>query len=275
MEKTNGITWSIRSSARHAFCAWISWFFQCSWSIIYPDNNGSYPFSCFSCWGGQHVHTGSCFGSFIPMPACRVFSMFAALAVLLDFLLQVTAFVALIVFDFLRAEDNRIDCFPCIKTSGSNAELEKGNSQQKPGLLVRYMKEIHAPILNIWGVKLLVVCAFGTFTLASIGYFNNVTEYLRIGPPLYFVVKDYNYSSELRQTNQLCLISQCDSNSLLNEISRASLVPESSYIAKPAASWLDDYLVWLSPEALGCCRKFTNASYCPPDDQLWTELGVQ
>ncbi|KAL8514331.1 hypothetical protein ACS0TY_013446 [Phlomoides rotata] len=229
-------------------------------------------------------------GSFIPMPACRVFSMFAALAVLLDFLLQVTAFVALIVFDFLRAEDNRVDCFPCIKVSGSNAELEKGSNQQKPGLLARYMKEIHAPILNIWGVKLLVICAFGAFTLASIalcsriepgleqqivlprdsylqGYFNNVTEYLRIGPPLYFVVKNYNYSSESRHTNQLCSISKCDSNSLLNEIARASLVPESSYIAKPAASWLDDYLVWLSPEAFGCCRKFTNGSYCPPDDQ--------
>lgn len=50
----------------------------------------------------------------------------AALAVLLDFLLQVTAFVALIVFDFLRAEDNRVDCFPCIRVSGSNSELEKG-----------------------------------------------------------------------------------------------------------------------------------------------------
>lgn len=50
----------------------------------------------------------------------------AALAVLLDFLLQVTAFVALIVFDFLRAEDNRVDCFPCIKVSGSSSEMEKG-----------------------------------------------------------------------------------------------------------------------------------------------------
>jgi len=37
------------------------------------------------------------------------------LAVLLDFLLQVTAFVALIVLDSLRAEDKRVDCFPCIK----------------------------------------------------------------------------------------------------------------------------------------------------------------
>ncbi|KAI9201267.1 hypothetical protein LWI28_020944 [Acer negundo] len=229
-------------------------------------------------------------GSFIPMPACRVFSMFAALAVLLDFLLQVTAFVALIVFDFLRAEDKRVDCFPCIKTSSSYADSDKGMGQRKPGLLARYMKEVHAPILSLWGVKIIVISVFVAYALASIalstriepgleqkivlpqdsylqGYFNNVSEHLRIGPPLYFVVKNYNYSSESRHTNQLCSISQCDSNSLLNEISRASLTPKSSYIAKPAASWLDDLLIWISPEAFACCRKFTNGSYCPPDDQ--------
>ncbi|PQQ11388.1 Niemann-Pick C1 protein-like [Prunus yedoensis var. nudiflora] len=228
-------------------------------------------------------------GSFIPMPACRVFSMFAALAVLLDFLLQVTAFVALIVFDFRRTEDKRVDCFPCMKIS-SYTNSDKGIDQRKPGLLTRYMKEIHAPILSLWGVKIAVICVFVAFALASIalctriqpgleqkivlprdsylqGYFNNVSEYLRIGPPLYFVVKNYNYSSESRHTNQLCSISQCDSDSLLNEIARASLTPESSYIAKPAASWLDDFLVWISPEAFGCCRKFTNGAYCPPDDQ--------
>lgn len=52
------------------------------------------------------------------------------------------------------------------------------------------------------------------------------------------------------------------------QIARASLTPELSYIAKPAASWLDDFLVWVSPEAFGCCRKFTNGNYCPPDDQV-------
>ncbi|KAK9928380.1 hypothetical protein M0R45_025517 [Rubus argutus] len=227
-------------------------------------------------------------GGFIPMPACRVFSMFAALAVLLDFLLQVTAFVALIVFDFRRTEDKRVDCFPCMQLSSYDSD--KGIEQRKPGLLARYMKEIHAPILSIWAVKIAVICTFVAFALASIalctriqpgleqkivlpqdsylqGYFNNISEYLRIGPPLYFVVKNYNYSSESRDTNQLCSISQCDSDSLLNQIARASLIPESSYIAKPAASWLDDFLVWISPEAFGCCRKFTNATYCPPDDQ--------
>ncbi|XP_029130444.1 NPC intracellular cholesterol transporter 1, partial [Cajanus cajan] len=226
-------------------------------------------------------------GSFISMPAIRVFSMFAALAVLLDFLLQVTAFVALIVLDSLRAEDKRVDCFPCIKV---RANPDIGIGQRKPGLLARYMKEVHAPILSIWGVKIVVIAIFVGFALASIalstriepgleqeivlprdsylqGYFNNVSEYLRIGPPLYFVVKNYNYSSESTQTNQLCSISRCNSDSLLNEIARAALVPDTSYIAKPAASWLDDFLVWVSPEAFGCCRKFTNGSYCPPDDQ--------
>ncbi|CAL5321544.1 unnamed protein product [Camellia sinensis] len=213
-------------------------------------------------------------GSFISMPACRVFSMFAALAVLLDFLLQVTAFVALIVFDILRAEDNRVDCFPCLKVPSSSVESVEGN-RRSPGLLARYMEEVHARVLSLWGVKVVVIAVFTAFALASIalctriepgleqqialprdsylqGYFNDVSEYLRIGPPLYFVVKDYNYSSESRHTNQ---------------ISRASLMPESTHIAKPAASWLDDFLVWMSPEAFGCCRKFVDGSYCPPDDQ--------
>lgn len=228
-------------------------------------------------------------GSFVSMPACRVFSMFAALAVLLDFFLQVTAFVALIIFDIRRAKDSRVDCFPCIRVRNVHAQNEEGTNTSK-GLLTRYMKEVHARILGLWVVKAVVVAVFVGFSFASIalcfriepglaqqvvlprdsylqGYFNNLSEHLRVGPPLYFVVKDYNYSLESNHTNQLCSISQCNSNSLLNEISRASVTPEASYIAKPAASWLDDFLVWISPEAFGCCRKFVNGSYCPPDDQ--------
>ncbi|XP_019086605.1 PREDICTED: Niemann-Pick C1 protein-like isoform X3 [Camelina sativa] len=227
-------------------------------------------------------------GAFVPMPACRIFSMFAALAIMLDFFLQITAFVALIIFDCKRSADNRIDCFPCIKVPSSSQESVEGG--RGPGFLERYMKEVHAPVLGLWVVKVVVVAVFLAFALASIAisprletgleqkivlprdsylqdYFDSLSEYLRVGPPLYFVVKDYNYSLESKHTNQLCSISQCNSNSLLNEISRASQAPETSYIAKPAASWLDDFLVWLSPEAFGCCRKFTNSSYCPPDDQ--------
>ncbi|XP_031475621.1 uncharacterized protein LOC116247583 isoform X2 [Nymphaea colorata] len=152
------------------------------------------------------------------------------------------------------------------------------------------LAEIHAPLLNHMVVKIIILIVFIGFSFASIalcsriqpgleqqivlprdsylqGYFKAVADYLKVGPPLYFVVKNYNYSLGAQDTNKLCSISQCNSNSLLNEIAKAALTPESSYIAKPAASWLDDFLVWISPEAFGCCRKFTNGSYCPPDDQ--------
>uniref|UniRef100_A0A0E0KTZ3 SSD domain-containing protein n=1 Tax=Oryza punctata TaxID=4537 RepID=A0A0E0KTZ3_ORYPU len=76
-----------------------------------------------------------------PMPATRVFSMFAALAVLLDFLLQVSAFVALIVLDFRRAQDGRIDCVPCARVKSSVVTSDGGNHQGLP-LLARYMKAL-------------------------------------------------------------------------------------------------------------------------------------
>jgi hypothetical protein len=38
----------------------------------------------------------------------------AAVAVLLDYLLQITAFVALLTLDFRRTESGRVDCLPCI-----------------------------------------------------------------------------------------------------------------------------------------------------------------
>ena len=49
------------------------------------------------------------------MPAVRVFSLYAAVAVLFDFLLQVTVFVALLSLDSKRQENNRYDILCCIK----------------------------------------------------------------------------------------------------------------------------------------------------------------
>uniref|UniRef100_A0A0E0DH79 SSD domain-containing protein n=1 Tax=Oryza meridionalis TaxID=40149 RepID=A0A0E0DH79_9ORYZ len=211
-----------------------------------------------------------------PMPATRVFSMFAA-------------FVALIVLDFRRAQDGRIDCVPCARVKLSVVASDGGNHQGLP-LLARYMKNVHAPILGYRAVKFVVIAVFVGFSFASIAlstrlqpgleqkivlprdsylqdYFDDLATYMKVGPPLYFVIKNFNYSSASEHTNKICSINQCDSNSLLNEIAKQSLSPETSYIAKPAASWLDDFLIWMSPEAFGCCRKFVNGSYCPPDDQ--------
>ncbi|CAM6128550.1 unnamed protein product [Calypogeia fissa] len=232
-------------------------------------------------------------GIITPMPACRVFSMFAAVAVLLDFILQVTAFVALVTYDLKRTENHRVDCLPWMDVGDVffiEALPEDVERRHFGGALRRYIKNKHAPMLSIPAVKAVVVAIFAGLFIGSIalvprlspgleqqvalprdsylqGYFDNITEYLRVGPPVYFVVQDYNYSTESNHTNLLCSISRCDPNSLLNEVSRAALTPDTSFIATPAASWLDDFLVFISPDAFGCCRTFPDGTYCPPDDQ--------
>ncbi len=54
------------------------------------------------------------------------------------------------------------------------------------------------------------------------------------------------------------------------QVAEAARSPASSYIASPAASWMDDFLGWVSPEVGQCCREFPGAAgggYCPPPDQ--------
>ena len=54
------------------------------------------------------------------------------------------------------------------------------------------------------------------------------------------------------------------------QVAEAARSPASTFIASPAASWLDDFLGWVSPEVGQCCREFpSNAGggYCPPPDQ--------
>ena len=54
------------------------------------------------------------------MPAVRIFSLYAAAAVFFDFLLQITAFVALLSLDSKRQENNRLDVLCCIKEPKNN-----------------------------------------------------------------------------------------------------------------------------------------------------------
>jgi hypothetical protein len=75
---------------------------------------------------------------------------FAALAVLLDFLLQVTAFVALVTLDFRRAEGGRVDCLPCLHVAGREDDISgetrprsrlQAYMEVKPGGIVESFKQ--------------------------------------------------------------------------------------------------------------------------------------
>jgi hypothetical protein len=52
----------------------------------------------------------------------------AATAVFLDYLLQLTAFVALLTYDLKRTEAKRVDCFPCFFSTVHEEDLPGSNN---------------------------------------------------------------------------------------------------------------------------------------------------
>jgi len=52
----------------------------------------------------QSVYLSMCPGSLTDMPAVKVFSLYAAMAVLIDFLLQISCFVSILAIDARRHE---------------------------------------------------------------------------------------------------------------------------------------------------------------------------
>ncbi|PRW56197.1 Niemann-Pick C1 [Chlorella sorokiniana] len=273
-------------------------------------------------------------GGLTSMPALRNFSICAALAVLLDFLLQVTAFVALLALDTRRLEQGRFDCWPWRRARGaplydSDFEGMYGGSAGAPLLgdseadgvdeaqeeveatfghafhaeqpddsryvgvsqaLRTYMRRVHAPLLRRPAVKAAVLAVFGGIFLLSCAclprlergleqsvalprdsylqhYYDDVFASLRVGPPVMFVVQDLNVSEAAPDVSRVCSVAGCDPDSLLNQIAAASRAPWSSRLASPAASWLDDFMTWASPEIPQCCRQFANGTRCPPPDQ--------
>lgn len=86
--------------------------------------------------------------------------------------------------------------------------------------------------------------------------------FFSIGPPMYFVVKGGLNFSKTDHQNLICGGQYCNKDSLSTQVYIASKSPNSTYIARPASSWIDDYFDWSALTA--CCKYFpTNGSFCP------------
>jgi len=230
-------------------------------------------------------------GAVIDMPAVKIFSLYAAMAVLIDFLLQITAFVALMTLDCQRQERNQLDALCCFRIRPSS-ERPTG----RESLLYRFFKSIYAPwVLSEW-IRPCVMTIFVGWMCASVAmgswvtigldqqismphdsyvidYFNNLTK-IRVGAPVYFVVKDGVDYTELSSQNAVCGGAGCPEMSLIDQIYKASQQPEATTIATPASSWLDDYFSWAAPSVgnLPCCRVVVNDSseFCPANEKIKT-----
>ncbi|CAG8596163.1 11314_t:CDS:2 [Funneliformis mosseae] len=209
-------------------------------------------------------------GGIVTMPAVRNFALYAALAVWVDFSLQVTAFVAFLSLDAKRQEDDRIDCFPCVKV-GAPERIDK------EGLLQKWMRKYYAPFILNKKVRIAVIVFFISAFMFSLGlvpqielgldqriaipsdsylveYFNDLDDYFRIGPPVYFVAQGLNITTKEGQQTLCGRFSTCNQLSLANILEQERKRSQVSYIAEPTSVWIDDFLHWLNPSLEMCCR---------------------
>ncbi|GAB1295788.1 NPC1-like intracellular cholesterol transporter 1 [Apodemus speciosus] len=225
-------------------------------------------------------------GALTPMPAVRTFALTSGLAIIFDFLLQMTAFVALLSLDSKRQEASRLDVLCCI----SSRKLPP--PEPKEGLLLGFFRKIYAPFLLhrfvrpvvlllflvLFGANLYLMCNISVgldqeLALPKdsylIDYFLFLNRYFEVGPPVYFITTSgYNFSSEAGM-DAICSSAGCQSFSLTQKIQYASEYPNQSYVAIAASSWVDDFIDWLTPSS-SCCRLYTSGpqkdEFCPSTD---------
>ncbi|KAG7199591.1 hypothetical protein KM043_014196 [Ampulex compressa] len=219
-------------------------------------------------------------GAFSSMPAVNTFALYASLSILINFVLQITAFISLLSLDCRRSEDNRLDVFCCIASERAGAIVK-----QTPGLVYTIFKKFYTPFLMLKPVRIAVLLIFLValithllvLTNIDIGldqklsmpedsyvlkYFTYMEELLSMGPPVYFVVTaGLNYSTKEVQ-NAICGGQGCNTDSLYTQIYSAAKQPSISYLSKSASSWIDDYIDWSTMKE--CCKYFpSNDSFCP------------
>ncbi|KAL1645603.1 niemann-Pick type C-related protein 1 [Didymella pomorum] len=220
--------------------------------------------------------TAFALGCAVGMPAVRNFAAYAAGAVFINAILQVTMFIAVLALNQQRVETNRADCFPFLRVSKADPGYLNGAGAGEEGALQRFIRKTYAPAILGKKTKVVILAIFfGIFTAGValfpavelgldqriampsdsylIPYFTDVYEYLDVGPPVYFIHKEFNVT-ERKPQKELCgRFSTCDQGSLANIIEAERKRPEVSYLAAPAASWLDDFFLWLNPENEKCC----------------------
>ncbi|KAK7470894.1 niemann-Pick type C-related protein 1 [Stygiomarasmius scandens] len=235
--------------------------------------------------------TAFALGALVPMPAVRNFALYAAGSVFLNAVLQVTVFVSAMLIDLKRVEANRVDCFPCIRLPTRIALMDAPPSGSGVGRIARFIRRHYAPLLLKPAVKAVVLLIFSGIFVASVimmqyielgldqrlalpsesylvDYFNKMDEYLNVGPPVYFVMREADVQHRPDQRAVCGRFTTCEEFSAANILEAERQRAQVSYISEPSASWIDDFFMWLNPLQDQCCRvrKRDPSQFCGPRD---------
>ncbi|PIG79178.1 patched sphingolipid transporter (Ncr1) [Aspergillus arachidicola] len=219
-------------------------------------------------------------GAFVGMPAVKNFAVYAAGAVFINAVLQITMFISVLALNQRRVESLRADCFPCITVRKAHSGMSEDrvfDDQDGESFLQKIIRKVYATFLLNRKVKAVVVIVFlGLFTAGLalipevalgldqrialpsdsylIQYFDDLNNYFGSGPPVYFVTRNVNVTARSHQ-QQLCgRFTTCEEFSLPFVLEQESKRPEVSYISGSTASWIDDFFYWLNPQQ-DCCKE--------------------
>ena len=234
-------------------------------------------------------------GAAVGMPAVRNFAAYAAGAVLINALLQVTMFVSVLALNQERVEAGRIDCVPCIKTRrGPDSGMPNGygsapfSGVEEEGFLTRFIRKYYAPTLLGNKTRMAIMTIFLGFFAAGIAllpdvqlgldqryavpqdsylvnYFTDLSIYFGSGPPVYFVTRETNATRRKSQEKLCGKFGECYKFSLANILEGERKRPEHSYIADGTASWIDNFFQWLNPDNEECCSDGFEPCYANHD----------
>ena len=223
------------------------------------------------------------------MPAVKNFAAYAAGAVFINAILQITMFISVLALNQRRVESLRADCFPCLTVRKANStgmpEEQVYEDQDGESMLQIFVRKIYASFLLRRRVKVIIVLVFLGLLTAGLAlipkvalgldqrialpsdsylvqYFDDLDAYFGSGPPVYFVTRNVNIT-ERRHQQQLCgRFTTCEEYSLAFVLEQEAKRPNVSYISGSAASWIDDFFYWLNPQQ-DCCKE--NGKTCFED----------
>jgi Niemann-Pick C1 protein len=238
-------------------------------------------------------------GTLTSMPALRDFAACAAIAIGLNFVLQITIFPSILALCHLNdacepwlEDEEGEDGDTGVDSTKQNAVDQLNSSWGILPALQYYVSQIHVPFLLSARVRSMVILSFlGMFFFSCAllprvergldqrialpqdsylqQYYTDVANLLRVGPPVSFVVQNLKLEDDwdVSDVRKVCSVAGCLDDSLLNRVALSARSPWISYLSGPASSWLDDFISWTSPEIPQCCRSFPNGTACPPPDQ--------
>nr|WHI98180.1 Niemann-Pick C1 protein b [Chilo suppressalis] len=228
----------------------------------------------------------TCFaiGSLANFPAVVTFSIFASISLGFLFIFQITTVTAIISLDYMRVSQRRLDVLCCVQKKILDDNDPLHSEIPRKGIATRFMEPYSRILLN-WRTKIIVIIIFIAMTSASVmlipmleigldqemalpkdsyvyRYLQAVNNLMRIGPPVYFVLKSGLNFTNIEHQNVICGGRMCNETSLAVQIFLAAQHRDVTYMARSSNSWIDDFIDWTNLPGSCCKYNTTDGSFC-------------